>query len=556
MLRSQIRELIELILPHIAEKYGKDMPLPFIYNIEKPRQSSYGDFSVDCAFQLSRTYHRSPWDLAQDICEFLNLEIEASKEWKAVIKRVEPAKPGFINFTMTSAAWLNVVRFIHVQNQKFGRSNTGNGEKVIIEYVSANPTGPLTIAHGRQACLGDTLANVMQYAGFDVFREYYLNDGGRQIQLLGRSVRARYYELINKDFEFPEDGYKGGYIKDIAKKIFDENGDDLKNLDEKAANKFFSKYATHYLMGIIKVDLDDIGVQFDEYFSEQSLKGDKVNTALKILQDKNLLYEKDGALWFLSTKFGDDKDRVLKKSDGTYTYLVPDIAYHRDKYERGFARFINLLGPDHHGYVKRLKAAIEALGYESKRLEVLIVQLTTLYKNGQPLKMSTRAGEFVSLRELIDEVGSDAARFFFLMRKCNSHLDFDTELAKERSQDNPVFYLQYAHARIASLLHYSERTVKTDVDLNYFKEPDEFEMIKLLHEFPHVVAQSAIVREPHRIVEYLKDVAALFHRFYAHHRVVTKNDKLTRARLLLCDCTRIVMRNGLRMLGISHPDKM
>jgi len=556
MLRNEVHEAVELVLPHIAHKYGKDMPFPFKYNIEKPRKAEYGDFSVDCAFQLSRIFHRSPWDLAQDISHFLNLEIENNADKKAIIDHVEPARPGFINFTMKQIAWLRVVRFIKLQDYKFGKSNTGHGEKVIIEYVSANPTGPLTIAHGRQACLGDTLANIMQTAGYKVFREYYLNDGGRQIQLLGRSVRARYYELINKPEAFPEDGYKGEYIREVAKKIFDVKGDDLKDFDEKSSLKYFSQYTTRYLMDIIKKDLANIRVYFDEYYSEQTLRGSKINNALRTLDEKGYLKEEDGAVWFVSTQFGDDKDRVLKKSDGTYTYLVPDIAYHRDKYERGFTQFINLLGPDHHGYVKRLKAAIQALGYESERLKVLIVQLTTLFKNGQPLKMSTRSGEFITLKQLVDEVGADAARFFFLMRKINSPLDFDTELAKERSQDNPVFYLQYAHARIASLLKYADRKVETSVDLNCFHEDDEFELIKLLHEFPHVVSQAAYIHEPHRLVDYLKDLAALFHKFYAHHRVVTKNARLTRARLVLCDCTRIVMRNGLRILGISHPDKM
>ena len=382
MLRSQIREIIEVILPLLAAKYGKEMPDDFSFNIEKPKQSSHGDFAIDSAFQLSRVFHRSPWDIAQDICHFLDMHIDSDDEKKALIENVEAARPGFVNFTMSTLAWARVVRFIHAKDEQFGNSNTGKDEKVILEYVSANPTGPLTIAHGRQACIGDTLANIMDKAGYKVFREYYLNDGGRQIMLLARSTRSRYFEIIGKETEFPEDGYRGEYIRDIAKQIFDEHGDELAGLDEKSSLKTFARYATGALMGQIKKDLELIGVRFDEYFSEKSLKGDKIKHVLNILEQKGCLKKEDGALWFQSTRFGDDKDRVLRKSDNSYTYLVPDIAYHREKYERGFTKFVNLLGPDHHGYIKRLKAAIEAMGYESNRLDVLIVHLTTLYKNG------------------------------------------------------------------------------------------------------------------------------------------------------------------------------
>ncbi|MBU1864014.1 MAG: arginine--tRNA ligase [Candidatus Omnitrophica bacterium] len=556
MLRKKLQEIITDILPTLAKKYGKEIPADLSFQIEKPKDAQHGDFATDVAFKLSKVFKRSPWDIVQDMCGEVKSALAEDTKHTQCISDVSVARPGFLNITMYNNTWGNVLCHIKEHEETFGASSIGAGERVILEYVSANPTGPLTIAHGRQACVGDALANILKKAGYEVYREYYLNDGGRQIKLLGESTQARYQEALNNTCVFPEEGYQGEYIRDIARMIIDEKGETLKDTDSGEALSFFSHYAMDYLMKGIKKDLHDIGVHFDLFFSEQSLQGDKIDHILKLLKKKKCLQEKDGALWFLSTQFGDDKDRVLRKSDGTFTYVVPDIAYHRDKFERGFTRVIDLLGPDHHGYIKRLKAGAAALGYDPEALTILIVQLTTLYKNGEPLRMSTRAGEFISLRQLIDEVGADATRFFFLMRKIQSHLDFDLELAKEKSQDNPVFYLQYAHARIANIITYSEKKVTKSVDLSLLKESDEFELIKLLHEFPYQIAQTARALEPYRLADYLKDVAVLFHRFYAHHRVVTDDEELTNARLLLCDAVRIVLRNGLEILGVSHPDEM
>jgi len=556
MLRSRIQKVVELLLPRLAEKFGLEIPSTFTYQIEKPKIAEHGDFSIDCAFQLSKIFKRSPWDIAKVIFQLLKDELERNKDDIKFIQDVSVARPGFVNFIIHKSEWQNILIYVKKHEGIYGASSSGNGQKVILEYVSANPTGPLTIAHGRQACLGDTLANIFEKSGYAVCREYYLNDTGRQISLLGQSTRARYFELLGEEAILPDDGYHGEYIRDIARAIVVEHGEKLKQMDMDESIAFFSKFAMDYLMRQIKEDLSSIRVNFDEYYSELSLKGKKIDYALNCLQEKGFLYEQDGAMWFASKKLGDDKDRVLRKSDNTYTYLVSDIAYHREKFERGFTRFVNLLGPDHHGYVKRLKAAVDALGYEPKALDILIVQLTTLYKNGKPFRMSTRKGEFITLRQLIDEVGADATRFFFLMRKINSHLDFDLELAKEKSQDNPVFYLQYAHARIASLLKYAGQKVGVDVDLSCLIEEDELELIKLLHEFPWTIVQTARVLEPYRLLDYLKDVATSFHKFYSHHRVVTKDESLTKSRLLLCDCVRIVIRNGLQLLGVSHPDQM
>ena len=556
MLRTQLHEIVESVLPHLAQKFGYTIPTTCSFQIEKPKMSAHGDFSIDLAFHLSKVFKRSPWDIAQEIVKLLHEKITQYKEDELFIQEVTVARPGFVNFSISKHAWQLIVHFIKGNEKTYGASFVGKGQRVILEYVSANPTGPLTIAHGRQACLGDTLANVFEKAGYTVCREYYLNDAGRQINLLGESTRARYMELLGEKCPLPEDGYRGEYVRALAAAIIKDYGDKFRGVSISESLSIFSEYATNYLMKGIKKDLADIGVHFDEYYSEQSLQGKKIEYALNCLHEKGFVYEQDGALWFASTQFGDDKDRVLRKSDGSYTYLVPDIAYHREKFERGFHRFINLLGPDHHGYIKRLKAAVAALGFDMQTLDVLIVQLTALYKQGKPFRMSTRAGDFVTLKQLVDEVGADATRFFFLMRKMNSHLNFDLELAQEKSQENPVFYLQYAHARIASLLQYSGQAVESDVDLSCLKEDDEFELIKLLHEFPTTIVQTARVLEPYRLVDYLKDVATLFHKFYSHHRVVTQDASLTKARLLLCDCVRIVIRNGLALLGVSHPDQM
>ncbi|MBI3999571.1 MAG: arginine--tRNA ligase [Candidatus Omnitrophica bacterium] len=433
----------------------------------------------------------------------------------------------------------------------------GAGTKVLIEFVSANPTGPLTIAHGRQAAIGDALARILKAVGYSVHKEFYLNDSGRQIRLLGQSLLVRYQELFGRKATLPEEGYQGEYVIGIAKLLKAEKGDQLLGLEEAKALEITTAYAVDSILSGIKKDLEAARVIFDEYFSESVLYQQKrIDQILEVLKKKGFSYEAEGALWFRSTQFGDDKDRVLKKKTGEYTYLAPDIAYHRFKFERGFQKLINLWGPDHHGYIPRLKAACEALGYSAKQVNILIVQLATLYRGGVPIRMSTRAGEFITLRELMDEVGVDATRFFFLMRKVESHLDFDLELAKQKSDENPVYYLQYAHARISSILAYAQSSVDQNVDLSLIREDESLDLVKKMSEYPDELKQAAEHLEPYRIVDYLRELAALFHKFYAHHRVVSENEPLTKARLLLTDCVRIVLRNGLEILGVSAPKKM
>ena len=377
------------------------------------------------------------------------------------------------------------------------------------------------------------------------------------MNLLGASLYARYAQALNREIPLPEEGYQGAYLIQLAQKLIDEKGESLISMERPKATDFCRQYAGAEIMKSIREDLKAVDVHFDHYFNESSLyeKG-AVDQALNELTDRGFLYEQEGALWFRSTPFGDDKDRVVKKTNGEYTYLAPDIAYHKQKFERGFNWLINLWGPDHHGYIARLKAACQAFGYDSNQINVLIVQLSTLYRQGQPVRMSTRAGEFVTLRELVEETGPDAARFFFLMRKIESHLDFDLDLAKQKSQENPVYYLQYAHARISSLIRFGGKAVSPKADLNFLVSPEENDLVKLILEFPKALVQASEALEPYRVADYLRDLAAGFHKFYSVHRVVSEDENLTAARLLLADAVRIVLRNGLHLLGISQPESM
>jgi arginyl-tRNA synthetase len=454
-------------------------------------------------------------------------------------------------------ALASIVLEIKKQDTNFGKTNFGKKEKVLVEFVSANPTGPLTIAHGRQACVGDALVRMLNTAGFEAQSEYYLNDRGRQMNLLGESVKVRYFELLGKSLPFPEDGYQGDYIRDIAKQVMDENKEALDRQKESELQLFFMQQAMEQMMASIREDLQSIGVTFHTYTSERGLfENKKVDQALEAMKKKGVLFEEDGALWFRSTQFGDDKDRVLKKSSGDWTYLTPDIAYHKNKFDRGFSMLVNLWGPDHHGYIARMKAAVQALGYNAEKLNVILVQLTTLYRNGEPFRMSTRKGDFITLKQLVDEVGADATRLFFLMRKTDSHLDFDLELAKQKSQDNPVYYLQYAHARICSMLRFAGREVPKSWDGGLLKADEEAKLFQLLAHYPQMIQQACVHLEPYSVVDYLRELAAAFHRFYALHRVINPDEALTDARLALVDSIRIVLRNGLEMLGISHPESM
>jgi arginyl-tRNA synthetase len=567
-MKKSIETILQSILNNYCAAQGATLPHNFSYDLHPPKDSQHGDLSCNIAFRLAKVTREKPSDIAANLITLL----EQKSGQDSPVEKMELAGGGFINFYLRKEDLGAVLLEIHKQDRDYGRSEFGKGKKAILEFVSANPTGPLTIAHGRQAAVGDCLARILKFTGHKVHSEYYLNDAGRQMRMLAQSVWVRYNELLGMEMPFPEDGYQGDYVREIARDIIEKEKKDslLKDPEDKAI-EYCGLYAVKYLMGSIEEDLVTMRVHFDHYFSEKTLYvKNEVEHALKVLKEKGFLYESEGALWFRSTDLGDDKDRVVKKSTGEYTYLAPDIAYHLSKYERGFNMLVNFWGPDHHGYIPRLKAACQVLGYPPEAIHIGIVQLTTLFRKGQPVRMSTRAGEFVTLKELYQEVGVDATRFFFVMRRQESHLDFDLDLAKEKSQENPVFYLQYAHARIASLSKYAEQGITAPppvagsrpsskagkVDLKLLATPEEAELIGCLSQFSEYLVQASRSTEPYRLADYLRQVAACFHKFYSHHRIVTEDKELTKARLLLADATRIVLRNGLELLGITQPESM
>ena len=521
--------------------------------IEIPKDKSHGDLSTNIAMRGARIARISPLDLAGLIKTQLDGMLP---ELGGTIDRVEVKAPGFINFFIGKDYLCKVLLEIKREKQNFGRSSVGRGIKLQVEFVSANPTGPLTIAHGRQAAIGDSLANILEFLGYNVTREYYLNDEGTQMNILGNSIRVRYLELFGPAEPFPQDGYKGSYVVDVAKDFKKKYGKKhLKTTDIKV----FREFGLRWILSDIKKDLKDFGVKFDVWYSQKSLrKSGKIQKALALLKEKGYIYENENAVWFKSTAFGDDKDRVVVKSDGSMTYLAPDIAYHLEKFRRGFKKITDIWGPDHHGYIPRMKAAIRALGFQEESLSVLIVQLATLYRAGEVVSMSTRAGEFITLREVMDDVGKDVSRFCFIMRRISSHLDFDLDLVKKESSENPVYYIQYAHARIWSILEYSKKAhiVTAKFDSKLLKENEELELLRALRQFPLIVGLSGKAQEPYVILQYLQDLATLFHSFYNKHRVVSEDVSLTKSRLVLVDCVRIVLANGLHLLGVSLPKKM
>ena len=552
-MKLELKKLLHEVARELAPKEGPDLSLELI----PPKSEAHGDLSSDLAFKLAKALKKPPQECADKIVKLLEKKIDTSDQYNW-IREVQCVKPGFLNFYLNNTFFSAVLRKINEEDVRYGESKSGGGQKILLEYVSANPTGPLTIAHGRQACVGDAIARILKVAGYEPSREYYMNDAGRQINLLGQSLHARYSSLIGEEgYLFPEDGYQGEYLIELAREIHETYGKKLEGKRDEKTEAFFRSYAKDNIFKNIQDDLHKADIHFDNIFSEQTLyERGFIDECLKILEKNQMLYEKDGALWLKTEKCGDDKDRVLRKKDGSYTYLTPDIAYHRFKFGRGFERLVNLWGPDHHGYIARLKAAIEEVGYKKEDLVILIVQLTTLFRNGEPVRMSTRKGEFITFRELLDEVGRDAARFFFLMRRIESHLDFDLELAKKKSDDNPVFYLQYAHTRICSILRKAEKTVNSSSDLSLLNTPEELGLIRLLGEYPDILAGSAQSFEPYPVVDYLRNLAQAFHRFYSFHRVISDDETLSQARLFLANCCRIVLRNGLGVLGISSPEKM
>ncbi len=543
----------------LKEAIEKNLSFGAAVILDSPKLKKFGDFSSNIALELARRLNRPPLEVARQIEQALRKEVERSS-FKDKIERIEVKGVGFINFFLSKGCLYDLLLEINKKKHNFGRGSLGRARKVHIEFVSANPTGPLNVAHGRQAAFGDTLANLLDFSGYKVSREYYLNDEGVQIDLLGESLRAKYLKLSGKASEFPASGYQGKYIDELAGVLKQKYKQKLiKNAQGNLA--FFSRFACNEILSQIKEDLESFGVKFNSWFSQMSLsKSGKIKIALDSLKKKGFIYQKDGAWWLASTKFGDDKDRVVIKSDSGLTYIAPDIAYHQTKFKRGFSRMINVWGPDHHGYIARIKAALSALGYDADILSVLIVQLVSLAQVEKIIPMSTRQGQYISLREIIQAVGKDAARFFFLMRKRDSHLHFDLELAKKQSLENPIYYIQYAHARILNILKFAANNLKLarkgKVNLSLLDKAEELDLIHILRNFPAVVGSCVAALEPHRITVYLQDLAKGIHRYYEKQRVVTEDLELTRARMVLMNAARIVLNNGLRLLAVSAPEKM
>ena len=524
------------------------------FALEVPGQVEHGDFAANAAMLLAKAERKAPRQIAEAL-------ITALGDGDGLWTKVEIAGPGFINFFLNPSCWYEVLDRVMTQGEAYGRSDIGKGQKVQVEFVSANPTGPLHIGHGRGAAVGDAVASVLQAAGFAIQREYYVNDAGNQVVTLGRSIWLRLRELGGETIEFPEDGYQAAYVRDLAAKLRDAEPD-VQSLAEDEAIKRCAAFGVKHILDWIGDDLKAFGIKFDNWYSEQSLYDrDMVNTELGKLAEKGLSFEQDDALWFKTTEYGDDKDRVLIKSDGSPTYFASDVAYHMEKFERGFDRVIDVWGADHHGYVARMKAVLSGLGHPPEDLEVLLIQMVNLLRDGQPVTMGKRSGNFITLREVVDEVGSDACRFFFLMRRSDSQLDFDLELAKKQNNENPVYYVQYAHARIRSIQRNAvEAGIPTpepgEVDFSTLTDADELALAKHMSRLTEVIEQAALSYEPHKIVYYLQDLAALFHSYYNRQKVLVDDPATSRARLYLVECVRRVIANALGILGISAPDKM
>ncbi|ALM56218.1 arginine--tRNA ligase [Staphylococcus equorum] len=521
--------------------------------IEIPKDKSNGDYSTNIAMVLTKIAKRNPREIAQAIVDNLDTT-------KAKVEKVAIAGPGFINFYLDNSYLTAIISEAMDKGDKFGHTEEANGKSILVEYVSANPTGDLHIGHARNAAVGDTLSNILEAAGYQVTREYYINDAGNQITNLARSIEARYFEALGDDsFEMPEGGYHGKDIINIGKDLADKQPE-LKDLSEDERIKTFRQLGVDYEMEKLRTDLSDFNTHFDSWFSETSLyeKGE-IKKVLDKMTDLGYTYEQDGATWLRTTDFKDDKDRVLIKKDGNYTYFLPDIAYHFDKIERGNDVLINLFGADHHGYINRLKASLETFGVEKDRLEIQIMQMVRLMQDGQEVKMSKRTGNAITLREIMDEVGVDAARYFLTMRSPDTHFDFDMELAKQESQDNPVYYAQYAHARICSILKQAEeRGIKPskEADYSYITNAKAIDLLKKLAEFETMIESSAVQRAPHRITNYIQELASHFHKFYNAEKVLTDDVEKTTALIALINAVKITMHNALDLVGVNAPESM
>ena len=519
-------------------------------SLEVPPKKDFGDFATNFAMQSAKIFHAAPKKIAEE----LKNKITAN-----FIDKIEIAGAGFMNFYLKSDVIYQELKSIYDAGENFGQLPAKNNEKIQIEYVSANPTGLLHVGHGRGAAAGSAIVNILRAAGYDVESEYYINDAGNQMENLAKSVNARYLELLGREVEFPEDGYHAVDIIDTTKKIIAEHGDKFLNLPEDERLKVLMDLAYAEKLSELKKDLAEFKVNIDVWFSERTLHPDKINDAIKVLQDNGTIYEKDGALWLNSTKYGDDKDRVVIRENGVPTYLAADIAYHKNKFDRNFGTMINLWGADHHGYIARVKAAMTALGYDADKLKILLLQMVSLYRGGELVKMSKRTGESITLRELMEEVGTDAARYFFLMRSIDSQLDFDLDLAKKQSSENPVYYIQYAHARICSIFRQAEENnLKLDGEPKFsmLVTESEISLIDKIFEYPEEVERAAANFAPQMIAKYAYDLAAEFHGFYRDCRILGVDAELAKARLALIKITAHTIKHALNLLGVSAPTSM
>ena len=551
------KDLVDLL--HAAVRRAKakgqlaEMADPPIL-LEVPKRAEHGDFSFTTAMTLAKTEKKSAREVATILRENL-----PERDW---VDQVDIAGPGYLNFKLKPSYWHQVLTDILTDGPRYGSSAIGGGQRIQVEFVSANPTGPLHVGHGRIAAVGDTLANLLEITGHSVHREYYINDLGKQIATLGLSLLARYRERFGQPAEIPAGGYHGAYLRDLAEEVASNEGPRWLDEPVDRSQPFFSQVASQRMLASIREDLNQFGVTFDEWTSEVAIHlSGKVEEVLSRLKAAGYVYEADGAMWVKTTAFGDDKDRVVIRQNGQTTYFASDLAYHRDKCERGYDRVIDVWGADHHGYVPRVQAGMAAMGYSPDTLRVVLVQLVNLFRKGQPVSMSTRSGEFVSLHDVVTEVGKDAARFFFLMRRCDSALDFDLELAKARSEENPVYYVQYAHARLCSIRREASARQVTlpgaaELDLSPLTLPEEQNLLRRLSLYPSVIEASAQLLEPHRVIFYLQELAAALHGYYNRQRVLTDDRPRSTARLALIAATQTVLANGLSVVGVTAPERM
>uniref|UniRef100_A0A7V5XG86 Arginine--tRNA ligase n=1 Tax=Thermodesulfobacterium geofontis TaxID=1295609 RepID=A0A7V5XG86_9BACT len=550
MIKRKIKELIEGAIKELFGEIGG-----LVFEIERPKKEIYGDYATNVALVLKNKLNLSPMEIANKLASKL-------REKTFIFSQIDIVNPGFINFWIAFEYYVENLKKILELKDEYGKIDLGKGKKVLIEFVSANPTGPLHIGHGRGAAYGDSLARLLKFTGYKITKEYYINDKGTQMDILGESVYLRAKELSGESIQFPENYYKGKYIYDIAKEAL-KLYSDLLSMKKERAVKICKELAIKLILEDIKKDLENFRVFYDNWYLESSLyENSKVDRVLGILKEKGLIYEKEGALWFKATFFGDEKDRVLIRSKGEATYFAGDIAYHYEKFmERNFDIAINIWGADHHGYINRLKAAMQAFEIDPEKLKVLLIQMVNLIESGEKKSMSTREGEFLELKELVREVGVDATRFIFLSRSADSPLDFDIELAKKQSQENPVYYVQYAHARICSVFEKAkesgiDKVSWENMDFKKINEKEEIELLKKFEEFQEVIESASHSLAPYKITYYLLELAKQFHEYYSKHRILSEDLPLTYARLGLCLACKIILKNGLELLGVSAPKKM